>query len=366
MVRKWAGALALVWSVSSCSMWGANGGGPPQKRARPRVAEAPSSPQPSSTTTPNVGSSERAHAEENEKRLIEIRDEAVALATQDGPETAKLADEAQRCRGQQRCFKRGQQLEDPIARHVVMAILMSHVPNLKHGGEVKVRYLNDADSKVAAAEKQLARAKEAAKEQRAKIAQQHAELEKERPAQEVAAKECSANLALCKKRCGEGTPAYCTAFGIELADLTPPKFNDAVEALQKACDAGWKTGCMFRDGVQRDAEVYEQEASSMWAKIESTVDDISIKKHMAALATKLPGKRNARAAERMRLHTDASVTEVYCPAATAFRAKFGQAEFGGRSRAHCDDRPPHGTGLSGADVTLTTECRSVYATQCPR
>jgi len=77
------------------------------------------------------------------------------------------------------------------------------------------------------------------------------------------------------------------------------------------------------------------------------------------------GRRNARALQRLEAHTKALIVERYCPARQAFLGHSIAADFQTRSRAHCKDRPPQGTGLSGVQVTLTAQCRQVYFSPCP-
>lgn len=341
-------------------------GGAPKPHPTPKPAatfRATATPRPPPS---RPATNDKARAEENERRLEQIRAEALAIAKRDGDETATVVAKFAGCSIVPRCIRAAKQLDNRVARHALLAILTAHVSRPKHGEAATIRNLANADSKIAAAQEQLDRAREAAKERVEKTLSLHDTLRREQAGQAAADQTCKASLALCRKRCDEGTAAFCTALGLRLADADPPDFDAALVALNQACDSGWQTGCMYRDGVETDRDRRATKTASLWADVETAADDIAKKKHVAKFARQnLRGRRNARATKRVEAHIKALVKESYCPAFHAFMAERTRTEFTKLAKDHCDSRPPTGTGLGGTDVTLTAECRATYLTTCP-
>ena len=62
---------------------------------------------------------------------------------------------------------------------------------------------------------------------------------------------------------------------------------------------------------------------------------------------------------------EAVVAERYCPAKKLFVQAGSVSEFQKRAAKHCKEETPTERGISGAEVTLTTQCTQAYATPCP-
>lgn len=307
----------------------------------------------------------REESAEIDDRIKAVRAEAERLAKEDGEATVKLSRRISGCRnGFERCEEEALAMENQVAGLTGIAVYLVDVPRYV-SSEFRMKGLVGMEPKVAQAEKYIEQAKVEAEKSKDQMAAQYDALTRERAGQEAATVECDKGLTVCKKRCDEGVAAFCTALGVKLAEAKPPKFADAVDALKQACDAGWQSGCVSLEEAQKDWQVYSQKTDSLWSEVESAVDSIAEKKHIAKFAQQnLRGRRNARATERVKMHISALLKESYCPAVNTFKAERTQAEFNELAKAHCDDRPPTGTGLSGVTVTLTAECRSTYLTPC--
>ncbi len=177
---------------------------------------------------------------------------------------------------------------------------------------------------------------------------------------------CKTDKTTCAARCAHGEHPFCTEVAYQASHSDRPDFAKAHKLLDAACTSGLLSACGFVPRVDELAKSYQSNVGVLWAAVDSAGSDIATKRFLAGeAATKLRGTRNARAVERMRTHTEAMVQDTYCPAVREFIAVAGRAEFVERARDKCEKDPPSATGLGGGEVTLTTQCRAVFATVCP-
>jgi hypothetical protein len=170
----------------------------------------------------------------------------------------------------------------------------------------------------------------------------------------------------CKSKCSGGDAAYCVTWGMTLWHAHIPKLADAKAAAQRACDAGFVSGCDLVGQVDADIQAQAAQVENLWASVVEVGDDLVQKYFVAEKLSKVANRPHlVRALEQMRIINQATVTERYCPARKAFVQGASAADFAKRAAAHCKDEAPTGAGLSGAEVTLTSQCQQVYASSCP-
>jgi len=121
--------------------------------------------------------------------------------------------------------------------------------------------------------------------------------------------------------------------------------------------------------VQRrnaDAEAQDHaDLDQLWEDVRSQGDSLAELTFKIAFAEKTFDQRRARRGIlNMRAGREMVVRNGYCPAKKAFVTRAGTSEFSKRATQHCKDEPPTSTGLAGAEITLTRECRVVFATGC--
>ncbi len=227
-----------------------------------------------------------------------------------------------------------------------------------------------SDDDLAQAEALATQAKDAAQQavdaRAAAAAAEQANAQKEKDAVDAAQNACGLNPSLCKSKCDAGDAAACEYWGnFQLK----PGGSTAVgrAALVKACDTGsMPNACAQVRGLDAMLQQQAAQIDSLWNAVVEVGDDLAQKRHVATVfahvATRPSQQRNL---QQLYAFNAATVTERYCPARKAFLQASSAAEFQRRAGAHCKDSPPTGQGLSGAQVTLTTECQQVYAISCP-
>jgi hypothetical protein len=227
-----------------------------------------------------------------------------------------------------------------------------------------------SDDDLAQAETLAKQAKDAVQQavdaRAAAAAAEQANAQKEKDAVDAAQNACGLNPSLCKSKCDAGDTAACEYWGnFQLK----PGGSTAVgrAALVKACDTGsMPNACAQVRGLDAMLQRQAAQIDSLWNAVVEVGDDLAQKRHVATVfaqvATRPSQQRNL---QQLQAFNAATVTERYCPARKAFLQASSVAEFQRRAGAHCKDLPPTGQGLSGAQVTLTTECQQVYATACP-
>lgn len=136
--------------------------------------------------------------------------------------------------------------------------------------------------------------------------------------------------------------------------------------MQKGCDAGSATACALVGEIDGDLQAQAAETNNLWASVVEVGDDLVQKYFAAEKLSKVANRPHlVRALEQMRIVNQATVEEKYCPARKAFVQGASAADFAKRAAAHCREQAPTGSGLSGAEVTLTSQCQQVYASSCP-
>jgi len=198
-------------------------------------------------------------------------------------------------------------------------------------------------------------------------AEQQKKLDAEAPAISDAAEACAKNESACKAKCDTGKDGYsCLAWAAKLRNARPPKLADAKSYIQKSCNAGVQHGCTAIPIVDKQIQDASAEVESLWSYVRSAGDDLTLKRHQTGIVATMANRPHLKVqVQQMRAINDAIFKERYCPAKKDFLASASSGEFQHRAAAHCKDDPPTGTGLSGTEVTLTSECQAVYASPCP-
>jgi hypothetical protein len=182
---------------------------------------------------------------------------------------------------------------------------------------------------------------------------------------------CAADLTACQASCtadaasdrcwilahlyGAGDPHWSTIAS------NPSK---ARELAGRSCKAGNEQGCKVETNL--DKRVAAQ-TESLWSTVTFVGDDLTRKEHLVDVARKWGSAqpRLQRELPQVLAINQSIVKEKYCPARKAFIQAASVAEFQRRAMLHCKNEAPTGQGISGAAVTLTSECSTVYAIQCP-
>lgn len=221
-----------------------------------------------------------------------------------------------------------------------------------------------ADAALAAAKAAAEKIADAKAQQEAVKAQQ----ETERAAEE----ECANDAAKCQADCTADLASdRCWQLAVLIANGDPrvsKMKGDAFVIATANCKARNQSGCTIADKI--DSQVHAQ-LDSAWSQVTDVGDDLVQKQHLVAIAKQWGSAqpRLQRQLPAMLALNQQEIAERYCPARKAFVQLFAQqagaAEFQKRAAAHCKNETPHGEGISGADVTLTSECVAVYATPCP-
>jgi hypothetical protein len=180
-----------------------------------------------------------------------------------------------------------------------------------------------------------------------------------------ARKACDQSQTACRGRCDK-EPMYCLAMAGVLWDMKPRRLPDAKTFTQRACDAKIQTACIFIAEIDREIQQAASQVEGLWSGVTQAGDDLVQKRHVAENLAKIANRPHLQSQLQTVLAINqAIVTERYCPARKAFVQRAGVVEFQKRAVAHCKEQAPTGQGLSGVEVTLTTECTAAYATPCP-
>lgn len=223
------------------------------------------------------------------------------------------------------------------------------------------------------AEKLAARTQEQARAVSVEMARRQAQVQGEQAQIQAAREACAKTPSTCKAKCDSGNDAsFCIAWAWRLRDLKPPPLADERAYVKKACDAGNQTACGIVPIIDQDIAAVAAKADELWSDVESPGDEIAKNMWKATFARSLEPMmprshqaQNERAIQRLALYTQSVVSEKYCPAKREFVKQLGPTEFAKRAAAHCKDGAPTDTGKDGAEVTLTAQCTTAYATACP-
>ena len=243
-----------------------------------------------------------------------------------------------------------------------------HVVPQSGGPPVESPDLDTLEQHVEAA---LVAAKAAAEKVAGAQAQQDA-ANAQREAEKAAEEDCASDAAKCQADC-KATPASdnCWRLAVLITAGDPRVSKVGGNSMAFAignCKAGNQRGCTIADKI--DSQMRTQ-VSDGWSQVTEVGDDLVQKQHLVDVARKWGNAqpRLQRQLPMMLALNQKEVAERYCPAKKAFVGLFAQqagaVEFQKRAAAHCKNEAPHGEGVSGADVTLTSECVTVYATPCP-
>jgi hypothetical protein len=229
------------------------------------------------------------------------------------------------------------------------------------------------DGNIALAEQVIVKARERARAVSVEIARRQAQVQAEQAGIQSATEACTTSPSACKAKCDSGNdPSFCIAWAWRLRDLKPPPLADERPYVKKACDAGNQTACGIVPAIDEAIQARAAKADELWSDVQSPGDEIAknmwkvtFARSLEPMMPPLHRAQNERAIQRMSVYTQAVVAEKYCPAKREFVKQVGPTEFTKRAAAYCKDSAPTDTGKDGAEVTLTAQCRTAYATACP-
>ncbi len=227
-----------------------------------------------------------------------------------------------------------------------------------------------ADAALAAAKAMVEAAKGGTANAEAEKARQNATLAGE--------KECEADATGCEASCTADAASdkcwllallHCTA-GPDGAcmphwsKVVPTDLSKARELAARSCKAGNAHGCTVSTGLE---SMVTARTEGLWSTVAGVADDLTQKEYAVQVAKKWGAAqpRLQRQLPQIVAINQAIVRDQYCPAKKAFIQGVSLAEFQRRATAHCQTAAPVGQGISGAQVTLTSECTTVYAMPCP-
>lgn len=320
---------------------------------------------PSSSPTPSAVEP-REHAQEVLARadiVHELADKAVQL---DGTtETAQLANKVMYCRLERNdCVTLAKNIETQ-STVAGLAGLAAYLAN-RVSPRMVFTWINQNEPDVALAETLAKRALAEAQKVADAHAQRQARLLDESGEVDGATRLCNVKPALCESRCQSGDGPACVAWGSRLWNGPSPKLADARAAMSKGCDAGTETACSYLPQIDADIRAAQVKTDGLWDEVKRVGDDIAVKRFQVDFVRKYANSpHNRRGLINLTGFIEATVNEKYCPARRAFVANGGLSAFVKRATAHCKDEPPVGEGLSGAEVTLTAQCQTAFATPCP-
>ncbi|MFO0740868.1 MAG: hypothetical protein U0270_33535 [Labilithrix sp.] len=252
-----------------------------------------------------------------------------------------------------------------LAEKVVL--LSSAVLTIEH----KLRTTNDRRVRLSS-DQYVDVAERTAKQARAyadQLVQKRAEIAamKEKAADESAKidaldKECASSAAPCKTKCDAGDGLACAALANKLE--AEGKKADAQKATKKACDLSVQSACLAMKHDEAEKKKVDAKNDSAWQDVQENGDDLTRKQFQLEMFSKIAAPHQQSKVAQMRVIVSANATEKFCPTKKSFIAAAGQSEFNRRATSHCRDEPPQASGLSGAQVTLTTQCQAAFSTGC--
>ncbi len=172
---------------------------------------------------------------------------------------------------------------------------------------------------------------------------------------------CEKQRQPCAARCLEGDLPACVAEGL-ISWRKDGNFDDARQIFARACDGGFQPGCENGKAVDAAEKEALAKVEAAWDGVEDLANQLAVKKYSleAVVARKGPEPY-----QRMAAHIANFFEHSFCPNVKKFLAVSTKAAFTKRSKAHCDERPPRAPGPSNDEVTLTAQCKQVYAKRCP-
>ena len=340
-----------------------------------------SAPVPPSNTTPTISIQDKAAWDGLHVRVAKLGEKAVAAMKLDGTAEAEATRNlVATCPAEKNvCVERAKtlaQTRSSVGASVGLAGYLLQMateanrqqPNI-HNFE---QYLQVAEELVdrATIEAQKAADARVAQERKAQDAQEaqdreQREIADERTKVDAASKACDqSGPAACQKKCDAGDLPTCWTLAASLS--TNHKLREAKALYEKTCSAGFVLSCKAIRVVDQDIQNEAARLDSLWSDVASVGDELAQKRHVTTIAAQMAANpRLQRSLPQMRAINQAIVVERFCPAKKTFVASAGVAEFQRRASAQCQNEAPTGQGLSGASVTLTTECQGVYAISCP-
>lgn len=194
-------------------------------------------------------------------------------------------------------------------------------------------------------------------------------IEKEKEKLVEAASKCGGQTGgmICRKLCENGDQPACLVFAERTASGTGGLARDihrAVDISKKTCEAGLRSGCVLNRGFIRMAREFDSKLDELWSEVARHGDDIAKGRYLASFAAKHSPARSRAAIARIEAHMKMKIKDEFCPARKSFLTISSVFEFQKRSKTHCSEDPPVGTGLGGAEVLLKTECMVAFAIDC--
>ncbi len=158
-------------------------------------------------------------------------------------------------------------------------------------------------------------------------------------------------------------------FGPKLADgtISDPNATRLFEGLfpnSQYLDAKSAHDASANQAAAADRE--NRRLARIWEDVEEYGDDVAIKRFRARLARQIsPSRQTMAGAARMEQHAQAILHDDFCPAKKRFIQASSRKVYDEWARNKCQNNPPTTSGRDGDEVTLTQDCRAVYATACP-
>jgi len=309
---------------------------------------------------------EVAHAKELFDRAMAAHDLAKKAVLMDGRDvTVQVANSINSCAGTEaECTNMATPLLATSKVGANAGLAANLAARVRAG--MKPTEISALEGDVTYAEKVAARAMDEAQ----KIAAVHAEEQKKMDAEAQpisdATTACTSNEPACKGRCDKGEMLYCLAWAVRLENAKPPRLQEARAVFQKSCDGGVQHACASIAPVDQQIQAAAAQVDGLWREVTDVGDNLATKHHQTEMFARMATRPyQQRQLQQMRMINQAIISEQYCPAKSAFLQGASGLEFGKRAAHHCKEEAPTGQGLSGADVTLTSECTQVYATPCP-
>lgn len=116
---------------------------------------------------------------------------------------------------------------------------------------------------------------------------------------------------------------------------------------------------------QKDDAALARQVGDRWTDVAEAIDRISILTAKKQIAEQVgTSSQTRRAIPRMGAEIVRETRDEYCTSKQAFIDLAGPAEFQQRARSKCTDEPPTASGVRGAELILTNECRALVANNC--
>jgi hypothetical protein len=226
--------------------------------------------------------------------------------------------------------------------------------------------LRDGPSWLAEAEQLISAAEQVASRLDAEREAETRGVEEESARMREAEATCGGATPTCEKACTSGNQLACVVLGRALYDANALTSAARSRGLfEKSCQAGLRTGCLSLRLFERKEGERSAKADSLWSDVADEIDRIAVLTARKRIAEQVgTSSQTRRAIPLMGAEIVRKTRDEYCPTKQAFVDFAGPAEFQQRARSKCTDDPPTTSGLHGAELTLTNECRGLVANPC--